>query len=175
MTDPASKAFAMGATASELVGRDSELDRLGELIERAVSTSTPQLLTVVGNQGTGKSRLVAELIKLHVRPPVRAYHGAAGSGRAALPRHQLALARPLRHRRGRRLRGRRSHQLRERGQGGLCRRAGVRGLALSRHVFGPALSDSPFLRVLRENRTQHDELARTVLARFIEADAKRSR
>jgi DNA-binding SARP family transcriptional activator/tetratricopeptide (TPR) repeat protein len=44
-----------------LVGRDHELSRLLDALERARVTHRPQMVTLVGEPGIGKSRLVAEL------------------------------------------------------------------------------------------------------------------
>ncbi|HEX6678822.1 MAG TPA: BTAD domain-containing putative transcriptional regulator, partial [Actinomycetes bacterium] len=48
------------ATGAPLVGREPELARLRAAFERTRSTRTPQLVTLVGPPGIGKSRLVAE-------------------------------------------------------------------------------------------------------------------
>jgi DNA-binding SARP family transcriptional activator/class 3 adenylate cyclase/tetratricopeptide (TPR) repeat protein len=44
-----------------LVGRDRELGRLLDALERSRVTQSPQLVTLIGQAGIGKSRLVAEL------------------------------------------------------------------------------------------------------------------
>lgn len=49
------------ADATALVGREKELDRAWEVLRSAMSESRPQLLTVLGPPGIGKSRLVREL------------------------------------------------------------------------------------------------------------------
>jgi len=46
-----------------LVGREDELARLKETVRRAATTGRPQLVTVVGAAGVGKSRLTWELEK----------------------------------------------------------------------------------------------------------------
>jgi hypothetical protein len=46
-----------------LIGREDELARLKETVRRAVSTGRPQLVTVIGAAGVGKSRLLWELEK----------------------------------------------------------------------------------------------------------------
>jgi class 3 adenylate cyclase len=46
-----------------LVGRTRELGRLSAAYERAVEDHTPQLLTLVGHAGVGKSRLAGELFR----------------------------------------------------------------------------------------------------------------
>src|SRR5437764_4937131 len=45
-----------------LVGRQGEVDQLVAALERARQESSPQLVTIVGVPGIGKSRLVAELL-----------------------------------------------------------------------------------------------------------------
>src|SRR5438067_1414134 len=47
--------------AAPLVGRDREVELLVAALERAVGERTPQLVTLVGVPGIGKSRLLAEL------------------------------------------------------------------------------------------------------------------
>ena len=61
-------AFRGGAA---LVGREHELGMLREAIARAQRARTPQLVTLVGSPGIGKSRLVWELYEtLHTDPDV---------------------------------------------------------------------------------------------------------
>ena len=47
---------------SALVGRGDALATLREVVARAIDFQAPQLVTIVGNQGTGKTRLINELI-----------------------------------------------------------------------------------------------------------------
>ena len=44
-----------------LIGRDAEIARLRESLARAVAERTPRVVTIIGEPGIGKSRLVAEL------------------------------------------------------------------------------------------------------------------
>jgi class 3 adenylate cyclase/tetratricopeptide (TPR) repeat protein len=48
-------------SAAPLIGRDREVELLVAALERAVGERTPQLVTLVGVPGIGKSRLLAEL------------------------------------------------------------------------------------------------------------------
>jgi DNA-binding SARP family transcriptional activator len=50
--------------AASLVGRRRELDQLADLLARAQAERAPQLVTVVGVPGIGKTRLVGELYRL---------------------------------------------------------------------------------------------------------------
>lgn len=171
-TDPGA-AFDVLGVSSPLVGRDHEMAQIREVIERAVDFHAPQLITIAGNQGTGKTRLVSELILKHIDPPMRVFTGrAAPDG----PRYG-AIASLLRDRF-------KLNDLRDEAE--VVRRF----TAEVKRVFGDDrmgevlhflggfldlhLPDSPFLRVLTENPQQHDEIARTVLRRFIEVDAQTS-
>jgi len=49
--------------AAPLVGREREVDLLVDALERACEERAPQLLTIVGVPGIGKSRLLTELIR----------------------------------------------------------------------------------------------------------------
>jgi class 3 adenylate cyclase len=59
------------AAAAPFVGRADELGLLVSAFERARHESRPQLVTVVGEPGIGKSRLAAELLSLLERDPSR--------------------------------------------------------------------------------------------------------
>ncbi len=48
-------------TSTPLIGRDEELARLQGLLERVAREHAPHLVTIVGQAGVGKSRLLAEL------------------------------------------------------------------------------------------------------------------
>lgn len=59
------------AVSEPMIGRTAELDRLVQAVEGAVVTSTPRVVTVLGEAGLGKSRLVDELapaLERHGRP-----------------------------------------------------------------------------------------------------------
>jgi class 3 adenylate cyclase/tetratricopeptide (TPR) repeat protein len=60
-----------------LVGREDELSQLERSFDRVVRDGAPQLLTVVGQAGVGKTRLLIELERMLERgdPPVRVRHG----------------------------------------------------------------------------------------------------
>ncbi|MEM9491700.1 MAG: AAA family ATPase, partial [Myxococcota bacterium] len=173
MTDPESKAFGLSGAHRELVGRGGELERMHRVLQQAGATRNPQLITVVGNQGTGKSRLVGEFVARHVRAPVRSFHGAAAaegpsySAIRSLLCSRFAIAE-----------GDQSPAVRTRFEAEVKRVFADDRVSEVLHFLGRFIDlhfpDSPFLRVLREDREQHDEIARTVLCRFIEADAQLS-
>jgi class 3 adenylate cyclase/tetratricopeptide (TPR) repeat protein len=61
------------SAASPLVGRERELSVLSELLVRVREESSPQLVTLVGVPGIGKSRLVYELMQVVDRGGVLTY------------------------------------------------------------------------------------------------------
>jgi class 3 adenylate cyclase len=61
------------SVSSPLVGRDRELAVLSELLVRVQDESSPQLVTLVGVPGIGKSRLVHELMQIVHRGGVLTY------------------------------------------------------------------------------------------------------
>ncbi|RMH44696.1 MAG: tetratricopeptide repeat protein [Deltaproteobacteria bacterium] len=171
-TQPADH-FAVRGVRSPLVGRDAELAAMRDALATAVDFQAPQIVTVIGNQGTGKTRLVAELIERHVAPPVRVFCGRSSQNG---PKHE-ALATYLRDRFAIKESDPRERQM------AVFRREveavfGDARIGEVLHFLGGFLDlhfpDSPFLRVLKDNPEQHAEIARTVLRRFIEMDAARS-
>jgi tetratricopeptide (TPR) repeat protein len=157
---------------SALVGREGELETLRAIVARAVDFSAPQLVTIVGNQGTGKSRLLAELAA-RLAPPVRVFQGRAESG----GERNLILSSLLRNRFG--ILGPEVTPIaRERF------RAQVAAIMKSDQIgevlyflggfLGMDWPASPFLQVLADNPKQKSDLARTVLRRFFEFDAEKS-
>src|SRR2546422_2537117 len=53
----------LGGLARVFVGRDAELGRLRSAYQRAVQLEVPVLVTVVGDAGAGKTRIVRELLE----------------------------------------------------------------------------------------------------------------
>ena len=51
----------VGGLRTVFVGRDTELERLRQAYEQAITEGRPQLLAIVGDAGVGKTRLVREL------------------------------------------------------------------------------------------------------------------
>jgi tetratricopeptide (TPR) repeat protein len=162
---------------SALVGRESELAKLDDIVTRAVDFQAPQLVTVVGNQGTGKTRLINELItRLAANPDrarIRVFHGAAERDRDGEPIRYAALAALLRDRfeltpdpdEVAKLRF--SHEIKS-----------VMGsdqvaemLFLIGAFVGLEFPPTPFVKAITENKRLLDEVSRSALRRFIELDA----
>ena len=170
-TDPGSAIFEVRGARSPLIGREAQLASMEEVIARAIDFQAPQLVTVIGNQGTGKTRLVSELVKQTVHPPTRVFTGRAIEGG---PRYS-AIASLLRNRFAIN-----EAEAPDRATDSFTKQVaevfGEERLTEVLHFLGGYLdlhfADSPFLRVLAENPRQHDDIARTVLRRFFEVDAQ---
>ena len=164
---------------SPLVGRGEALATLRDLVARAVDFQAPQLVTLVGNQGTGKTRLINELIEAlprDVEPPARVYHGSAMRDSDGLPVRLAAIASLLRDRFEltptpddvTRLR----FAQEVRGVMGSDQVAEI--LFLLGGFVGLEFPPTPFLRAVMESPKQHGEIARIALRRFLELDAATS-
>ena len=152
------------------MGRDPELATLASILDRAREYQAPQLVTLVGNQGTGKTRLLRELAAA-VAPPARVFAGSAASPSS----RYSAILRLLRSRIG----------IGETEDGDEARarfREVVQGVFGDRRVaevvhflgtfVGFRYSELPFLRAFEDNPRQHDDIARALLRRFLELDAQ---
>ncbi|MBA3392209.1 MAG: tetratricopeptide repeat protein [Deltaproteobacteria bacterium] len=162
---------------SPLIGRATQLAMLEDIVSRAVDFQAPQLITVVGNQGTGKSRLINELIgKVTADRRCRVFHGSAERDTNGVPVRLAALTSLLRDRFEltpnpddvAKLRF--AHEIRT--------VTGTDEVAEMLHFLGGYLGldfpPTPFLRAVSEHPKQHAELARTALRRFVELDSAQS-
>lgn len=160
--------FSLRGMRSPLVGRDAELKEMKAAVSESATSSRPGLITVVGNQGTGKSRLIDEL--LHGLPSQTLFYrcsavrnGARYSTIARLLRARFAISESATE-------GELVAEFRREVQEVF----GDQRVAEVLHVLGGFLNlqfpDSPFLRVLSENPKQYEEVARTVLRRFVQVD-----
>lgn len=157
-------------------GRRAELETLDRLLDRAVDYHAPQLVTLVGGQGIGKSRLLAEwLARVAVRadPAVRAL-----SGRARPNGKSHALVTDLLRERFAVLEGEPPEQVMAKVRAGLEALFVDRRVAEIVHFLGRYLDvtprTTPFLSAIGDHPTHRDPIARTVLTRFLELDAERS-
>ena len=76
-----------------MVGRDAELDLLRRALERTDQVKRPHLVTVLGQPGIGKSRLVSEVSRLRSGLTVLVGHCRATTGPSSLePLHEVVRA-----------------------------------------------------------------------------------
>jgi tetratricopeptide (TPR) repeat protein len=155
---------------SALVGRSDKLAQLDDIVTRAIDFQAPQLVTVVGNQGTGKSRLINELItKLTSAKErrVRVFHGAAErdvrmSAIASLLRDRFELT-PNADDVARLRFGQEIKQV-------LGSDQVAEMLYFLGSYVGIEFPTTAFLKAITENAKQQAELARAALRRFLELD-----
>jgi tetratricopeptide (TPR) repeat protein len=158
--------------SAPLVGRRQELAELGQVLERAIQYETPQVITLVGSQGVGKSRLLKHWLAstrddyLEVRTFSCASTPAGGAyslfANLLATRFELPQgADPL-------------EAFRAQVEDVLEDRRLAEVLHFLGSFIGVTVPDSPFIRALDEAPRQHDQIARTVLRRFLEVDAQRS-
>lgn len=159
------------AVRSALVGREPALTSLRELVARAIDFQAPQLITIVGNQGTGKTRLINELIAELREKHTRVFHGTAVrdhkfSAIAALLRDRFELTPQPDETDKLRF----THEVRE----VIGEKDVSELLFLLGGYVGLAFPPTPFLKAVTENPAQLAELGKTALKRFLELDAANS-
>jgi tetratricopeptide (TPR) repeat protein len=160
---------------ADLCGRDAELKALTEVLERALQYQAPQLVTVSGAAGVGKSRLVSEWLK-----SVRARADGVRVFSASAPERggdHAIFGGLLRERFGV-PEGDESEPVIEKFKQQVTEVFADRRVTEVAHFLGSymglKLRDNPFLRVMEQQPLQRDQIARSVLCRFLEADAARS-
>ncbi|HUS33539.1 MAG TPA: tetratricopeptide repeat protein, partial [Kofleriaceae bacterium] len=162
------------APRSSLVGRSDELVLLREIIDRSIDFQAPQLVTLIGNQGTGKTRLINELVgKLREENRARVFQGAAERDTNGKLIRFGAITSVLRARFELTPNPDEASKLRFAHE--------VKSVLASDQVgemlyflgsfVGIDFPPTPFLRAVADNAKQHGELARTALRRFIEMDS----
>jgi tetratricopeptide (TPR) repeat protein len=160
---------------AELCGREAELKALAEVLDRALQYQAPQVVTVSGAAGVGKSRLVSDWLATVRRRAegVRVYTAAArpDDGDHALLARLLRARFDLDE-------GEPSDAAREQFKQQVTAVFADRRVTEVSHFLGSfmglKLRDNPFLRVMEQQPTQRDQIARAVLGRFLEADAARN-
>jgi tetratricopeptide (TPR) repeat protein len=163
--------FAVRGVVSPLVGRDAELGQLQALYEKAIQFHAPQFVTVMGNQGTGKTRLISEFLS-KVPGGARVVRGAAVAG------HRYSvIASALRDRVGL-ADGDDSEQAKTRFRELIQQVFGDRRVGEVLHFLGAYVgfrfADSPFLRAFEHDARHSEDIGRAVLRRFLEVDSESS-
>ena len=147
-----------------------------ELCNQAIEFQAPQLITIVGNQGTGKTRLVAEVVKELRRneTPMRVFRGAASPDGGKL--HVIISL--IRDRFGVTPKDRNDAAARVRFSREVAQVFAAQDTGDILHLLGGLVGlefqSSRFMKVLRHTRGLDDQMARAVLRRFFEVDAQKS-
>lgn len=160
---------------SPLVGRDTELARIDAALAKALAHEEPQLVTILGGAGVGKTRLVDEALA-RIKPRerrVRAYRAAARQGGPSFGVVQRLL--------------RARFSLSETSEPEMARELlrsevtsvmGDRRVAEFLHFLGLYLEvsfpESPFVKAFEDDTEQVARMSRAVLRRFFEIDAAAS-
>ena len=160
---------------ADLCGREQELKQLTEALERALQYRAPQLVTISGAAGVGKSRLVKEWLQQVRRraDEVRVFQASSPEqgGDYAI------FGRLLRQRFGV-LEGDSSEKAVESFRAQITEVFADRRVTEVGHFLGSymglKLRDNPFLKVMEQASSQSDQIARAVLCRFLETDAART-
>ena len=153
------------------MGRAAALETLLEIAARAVDFQAPQLVSIVGNQGTGKTRLITEAVAA-LGSKFRVFYGRATQETSQAPERVSAIASLLRDRFNlvpapddtARLRF--AHEVRT-----TFGAEQAEMLHFLGSYVGLEFAPSPFLHLLEENPRQRADIARTALRRFFEVDA----
>ena len=171
-----------GIVSQTLIGRDAEFDQLDAIFTRAVDYQAPQLVTVVGGQGVGKSRLVSEWLS---RMLARQSAGTPGRprvyrGRAVANAGTYALVQRLLRDRFAISEADDDAQRLEKVRVQVTDVFHDRRMTEVMHFLGRFLdlriADNAFIRAVSfgDDNRHEEAIARTVLRRFLELDAERS-
>ena len=174
-TLPGTGTSPLPVVRSPLVGRDAELETIDGALAKALSTSQPQLVTVLGGTGVGKTRLIDEAIA-HIKGKERRVRVFRAAARAGGPSFGV-VQRLLRAR----------FSLSETSEPEMARELlrtevttllGDRRVAEFLHFLGIYLDltfpESPFVKAFEDDHEQVARMSRAVLRRFFEIDASHS-
>ncbi len=167
--------WAVHGVKAPFVGRKSELGELAETLTAVMAERSPRAVTLVGNAGIGKTRLLAEFLDgvQEREPRVRIYRGAFREGGAT----HGAFRRILRARFGI-MEGAPAEQTQEKFRKDVAALLGDRRVTEFLHFLGAFLDlsfpPSPFIEAIEDDPTQVREVSRAVLKRFFEVDANKA-
>lgn len=166
-------AIGHAATKAPLVGRGPEMRELEEAFARAYSAKSPEVVTILGGQGIGKTRLLNEFLQ-RVRDRERRvaiYRGTFRDGGSTFS----AIQRILRARFGV-FEGADPDTTREAFRKTVAEALGDKRVTEFLHFLGAFLDlrfpESPFIKAVEDDPEQFSQLSRAVLRRFFEVDAE---
>ena len=170
MTTLAAQASSIRAP---LVGRSAELSEIDDALARALSTNEPQIVTIVGGAGVGKTRLIDEVFS-RIAARERRVRTFRGTARQDGPGFEV-VARILRARFGM-TEDMDPEALRDRLRSQVTEALGDKRVTEFLHFLGAFLEltfpESPFTKAFEDDREQFARISRAVLRRFFEVDAQ---
>jgi len=163
------------ATSKDMVGRTEELADLWNVFQKVVNERNPYLVTLIGNPGIGKTRIVTEFLSKarEEKPEVRILRGICQpEGRT-----YSVFTRILKTRFGI-FEGLPTEKIQEQFRRELSDALGDRRVTEFLHFLGSFVDvkfpENPFLRTMEAHPEQFDEIRKMVLKRFFEVDAERA-
>lgn len=157
-----------------LIGRTRELEDLKETFHRVVTERKPAMVTIIGNNGIGKTRVLTEFLSAarETEKQTRVYRGIAQpEGRPF-----GVFTKILRTRFGI-FEGLAPDKLQDQFRREISDLFGDRRVTEFLHFLGSFVDirfpDNPFLKTMEEHPAQFEEIRRTVLTRFFEEDARK--
>ncbi len=158
-----------------LIGRTRELEELKEIFGRVLDERRPAMVSIIGNNGIGKTRLLTEFLS-HARESDRQVRVYRGIAQAEGSQHGV-FTKILRTRFGI-FEGLAPDKLQEQFRREISELFGDRRVTEFLHFLGSFVDirfpDNPFLRTMEEHPAQFEEIRRTVLTRFFEEDARKN-
>lgn len=163
------------STLHPLVGRGPELRELGDAFARALSTRQPQIVTVIGSPGVGKTRLVSEFVQ-RIRQRERRVRVFRGLCRENAPAFGV-VQRILRARFGL-VEGENEDIAKTALRNAVAEVIGEEQSSEFLHFLGAYLNlrfaGSPFTKAVEGDPTQFARVSQAVLRRWFELDADKS-
>lgn len=157
-----------------LIGRTRELEDLQDLLRRVMEEKKPSMISVIGNNGIGKTRLLSEFLTgaREEYKDLRVYRGIA----QPQGRPFGVFSRILRTRFGI-FEGLAPEKLQEQFRREISDIFGDRRVTEFLHFLGSFVDikfpDNPFLKTMEEHPQQFEQIRRTILQRFFEEDARK--
>jgi predicted ATPase len=176
MNDKPSSDTAMPAPPpkKQMIGRTRELEDLKEIFHRVTTERKHAMVTIIGNNGIGKTRMMTEFLA-HAREKekqVRIYRGIARP-----EGHPFGMFTKILRTRFGIHEGVAPDKLQDQFRREISDLFGDRRVTEFLHFLGSFVDirfpDNPFLKTMEQHPEQFEEIRRTVLTRFFEEDAKK--
>ena len=158
-----------------MVGRTEELSDLWDAMQKAFNEKTPGMITLIGNNGIGKTKVLTEFLSRAREqiPGVKILRGVCQPEGRSLH----VFTRILRTRFGI-FEGLPHEKIQEQFRRELSEALGDRRVTEFLHFLGSFVDvkfpDNPFLRTMEARPEQFEDIRRTVLTRFFEVDSEKN-